>query len=233
MVVFAILLLLLGHHQDLSILTTTANVETPDTGGYLPVFLIAMFMSLFVVYGFDTAGTFGEETVDAGRQAPRGILTAIWVSGVIGAIFLLAIILATPDMVAAFKDPSPISTAVKAGLGDQLGTLYLGVIPVVSPTPGGLLDDLDRVHAVGAAPQRGGLLNYNWRHRDVGDDSKRQPCEHQGHPLRSCRSHDAFPHPAISKRNLRAISMLHARRLERQIRNRRAAKMPYSRRKGR
>ncbi len=128
MVVFAILLLLFGHRQDLSILTTTANVETPATGGYLPVFLIAMFMSLFVVYGFDTAGTFGEETIDASRQAPRGILTAIWVSGVIGAIFLLAIILATPDMTAAFKDPSPISTAIKAGLGDQLGTLYLGVI---------------------------------------------------------------------------------------------------------
>jgi urea carboxylase system permease len=128
MVVFAVLLLLVGHHQDLSVLTTTAGVETPDTGGYLPVFAIAMFMSLFVVYGFDTAGTFGEETVDPGRQAPRGVLTAIWVSGAIGAIFLLAIILATPDMTAAFKDPAPISTAIKAGLGDQLGTLYLGVI---------------------------------------------------------------------------------------------------------
>ena len=31
-------------------------------------------MALFVVYGFDTAGTFGEETVDASRQAPRGVL---------------------------------------------------------------------------------------------------------------------------------------------------------------
>ena len=26
-------------------------------------------MPLFVVYGFDTAGTFGEETVDASRRA--------------------------------------------------------------------------------------------------------------------------------------------------------------------
>ena len=50
---------------------------------------IAMFMTLFVVYGFDTAGTFGEETLDASRQAPRGILSAIWLSGIVGAIFLL------------------------------------------------------------------------------------------------------------------------------------------------
>ena len=32
-------------------------------------FLIAMFMSLFVIYGFDTAGTLAEETQ---RPAPRG-----------------------------------------------------------------------------------------------------------------------------------------------------------------
>ena len=43
-------------------------------------FLLGMFMSVFVVYGFDTAGTFGEETVDAGRQAPRGVLSSIWLS---------------------------------------------------------------------------------------------------------------------------------------------------------
>ena len=52
------------------------------------VFLVGMFMALFVVYGFDTAGTFGEETLDAGRQAPRGVLSAIWLSGLVGAIFL-------------------------------------------------------------------------------------------------------------------------------------------------
>src|SRR6478672_1955398 len=130
MVVFAIILLLVGRHQDLSVLTTTAGVETPETGGYLPVFAIAMFMSLFVVYGFDTAGTFGEETIDASRQAPRGILTAIWVSGAIGAIFLLAVILATPDLEASKTDASPIATAIKSGLGDQWGNVYLYVILV-------------------------------------------------------------------------------------------------------
>jgi urea carboxylase system permease len=128
MVVFAIVLLLVGRHQDLSVLTQTAGIETPETGGYLPVFAVAMFMSLFVVYGFDTAGTFGEETLDASRQAPRGILSAIWISGIVGAIFLLAIILATPDMNAAFKDPTPIATAIKAGLGDVWGSVYLVVI---------------------------------------------------------------------------------------------------------
>lgn len=128
MLVFAIILLIVGRHQDLSVLTTTAGVETPDSGGYLPVFAIAMFMSLFVVYGFDTAGTFGEETLDASRQAPRGILSAIWLSGIVGAVFLLAIILAIPDLAASFKDPAPIATSIKAGLGETMGNAYLYVI---------------------------------------------------------------------------------------------------------
>jgi amino acid transporter len=130
MAVLAIILLIVGRHQDLSVLTQTAGVETPETGGYLPVFAIAMFMSLFVVYGFDTAGTFGEETIDASRQAPRGILTAIWASGVIGAIFLLAIVLATPDLEASKTDTAPIATAIRAGLGETWGSFYLWVILV-------------------------------------------------------------------------------------------------------
>jgi amino acid transporter len=128
MLVFAAILLAVGRSQDLSVLTQTAGTETPETGGYLPIFAVAMFMSLFVVYGFDTAGTFGEETLDAGRQAPRGILSAIWLSGLIGFVFLLAIVLAIPDVTASLSDPSPIDTSVRHGLGDTFGTVYLYVI---------------------------------------------------------------------------------------------------------
>jgi len=130
MVVFAVILLIVGRHQDFSVLTQTAGVETPETGGYLPVFAIAMFMSLFVLYGFDTAGTFGEETIDASRQAPRGILAAVLVSGAIGAIFLLAIVLATPDLEASKTDTAPIATAIVSGLGQTWGNVYLYVILV-------------------------------------------------------------------------------------------------------
>jgi urea carboxylase system permease len=128
MLVFAIILLIVGRHQDISVLTQTAGTETAETGGYLPIFAIAMFMSLFVVYGFDTAGTFGEETLDASRQAPRGILSAIWLSGLIGFVFLLAIILAIPDVAASLSDPAPIATSIKAGLGETFGNVYLYVI---------------------------------------------------------------------------------------------------------
>jgi len=131
MLVFALILLVFFNHQPLSVLTTTAGLENQPGGTFLGMFLVAMFMALFVVYGFDTAGTFGEETVNAGKQAPRGVLTAILLSGAIGTVFLLAIILATPDMkaeIAAAQALSyPIGDVILATMGDA-GKLYLAVI---------------------------------------------------------------------------------------------------------
>ena len=76
-----------------------------------------MFMALFIVYGFDTAGTFGEETVDASRQAPRGVLSSILISGVVGVVFLLAVILAAEHPGAMAEGQAggfPIATIITA-----------------------------------------------------------------------------------------------------------------------
>lgn len=139
MVVFALILLFFANHQSPAVLFDTSFTEgLSGGGGYLPVFLVGMFMALFVVYGFDTAGTFGEETVDAGRQAPRGVLSAIWLSGIIGFVFLLAITLSFKDMGAAVAEGQafgfPFATTILENLngvlfGDfTLGKLYLLVI---------------------------------------------------------------------------------------------------------
>src|SRR6185369_7985780 len=84
MVVFALILLVFANHNWPSILFDSAGTEQATGGSYLPAFALGMFMALFVVYGFDTAGTFGEETIDAGRQAPRGVLWSVAISGIVG-----------------------------------------------------------------------------------------------------------------------------------------------------
>jgi amino acid transporter len=91
-----------------------------------------MFLALFVVYGFDTAGTFGEETVDASRQAPRGILAAIWLSGIAGFLFLLGVILSFKDIGAAVAEGQafgyPFATTIKENLTQAIGSITLGDI---------------------------------------------------------------------------------------------------------
>jgi urea carboxylase system permease len=130
MLVFALILLFFANHQPVSVLFDTSFTSNLGDGNYTPVFLVGMFMALFVVYGFDTAGTFGEETLDASRHAPRGVLSAIWLSGIVGAVFLLAVTLSFKDMAAAVAEGQafgfPIATTIKDNLTFALGGLTLG-----------------------------------------------------------------------------------------------------------
>jgi urea carboxylase system permease len=70
-------------------------------------FLVASLASGYVMYGFDTASSLGEETHEPRRTAPRAILRAILASFVIGGAILVFAIMAAPDL----KDP-------KIGSGD-------------------------------------------------------------------------------------------------------------------
>jgi amino acid transporter len=138
MLVFAIILLFFFNHQSPDVLTKTYGAEAPQNGNMLATFALGFFMSIFIVYGFDTAGTFGEETVDASRQAPRGVLLSVLISGAVGVVFLLAIILSLKDIPASMKEGLgggfPIATTITDNLNQVLfgsftfGHLYLLVI---------------------------------------------------------------------------------------------------------
>ena len=57
-----------------------------------------MFMSLFVIYGFDTASTLAEETKDPRRAAPKAVLYSVIGAFIIGGVFLLGTLVAIPNM---------------------------------------------------------------------------------------------------------------------------------------
>jgi urea carboxylase system permease len=152
MFVFALVLLIFFNHQSLGFLFTgpTANVApavlannlgvpgaqwTPPFGDiYIAAFAAAMFMSLFVIYGFDTAGTLGEETNDPQRNAPRGVLWAIGLSSIAGILFLGGTILSIKNLpaienIAAGSNPlSTLPTIIQQALGTTWGNIYLGVV---------------------------------------------------------------------------------------------------------
>ena len=138
MLVFGLVLLLFAHVQSPSVLTSFNGAEAAQNGNIPATFLLGMFMSIFIIYGFDTAGTYGEETVDAGRQAPRGVLASILVSFVVGLIFIPAVILASPDINATMAEGAaggyPIGTIISGAFtqeivfGISFGELYLVVI---------------------------------------------------------------------------------------------------------
>jgi amino acid transporter len=132
MVVFALVLLFFANNQSPSVLFETAGAEAANNGNLLATFMLGFFMSIFIVYGFDTAGSFGEETLDASRQAPRGVLSSIWLSGLVGVVFLLAVILSLKDIPAAMEEGLgggfPIATTINQNLTAELGGISVGEI---------------------------------------------------------------------------------------------------------
>jgi urea carboxylase system permease len=134
MVVFALVLLLFYHHQSASVFVDGSYLGS-GFGNQAGVFLAAMFMSLFVIYGFDTASTLAEETKNPRREAPRAVLAAIIGAAIIGAIFLVAVIIAVPGDMSKFiadinagKDPFPLITIITANFPGWAANLYLFVV---------------------------------------------------------------------------------------------------------
>ena len=134
MVVFALVLILFYHRQSLSTFTDTSYLGS-GFGTQAGTFLAAMFMSLFVIYGFDTASTLAEETKNPRREAPRAVIAAVIGAAIIGAIFLFATVIAIPGDMSKFvadtgagKYPFPLVTIITANFPGWLANLYLFVV---------------------------------------------------------------------------------------------------------
>lgn len=62
------------------------------------LFFMGLLLPAYTITGFDAAAQTSEETVDAPRAVPRGIVRAVLVSGIAGWIMLSSIVLAAPDL---------------------------------------------------------------------------------------------------------------------------------------
>jgi amino acid transporter len=124
MFVFAIILLAFHNHQGIHIVTNSAGFHVEPAS-----FLAAMFMSLFVIYGFDTAATLAEETKDPRRQAPKAVLYSVIGAFIIGGVFLLGTLVAIPNLHTATSglgwNPAQVITA---NFPSAFATLYLFVV---------------------------------------------------------------------------------------------------------
>jgi amino acid transporter len=120
MVVFAFIVALFHHHQSAGVIFHTGGTSL-TTG----TFLVAMFMSLYVIYGFDTASTLAEETKNPRREAPRAVIASVIGAFVVGAVFLYAMLLGIPDMKTAIKDGWGPAQIIDANFGNAFSTVFL------------------------------------------------------------------------------------------------------------
>jgi urea carboxylase system permease len=123
MVVFAFILALFHNHQGVNVIFDSGGTDVS-----LSTFLVAMFMSLYVIYGFDTASTLAEETKDPRREAPRAVIGSVIGAFLIGIVFLWATLMAIPDMKTAIDESWGPAQIIDANFSNAFATTYLLVV---------------------------------------------------------------------------------------------------------
>ncbi len=90
----------------------------PRTESLVWLFALGFLLPAYTITGFDASAHVSEETSDAGRNVPRGIVRSVWVSAVFGWLMLCAAVL-------AMREPAAV-----AEKGEQAFVFTLGdVLP--------------------------------------------------------------------------------------------------------
>jgi urea carboxylase system permease len=125
-----ILFLIHANRGPQTVLTRTAGTGSTHTLGYLGALLVGAIMPLYVMYGFDTAGSLAEETDDPRRKAPRAVLQALATAGTMGFLLILFGTMAVSG--GLFKDGTTLSLpAITTDvLGSTWGKIFLADVAV-------------------------------------------------------------------------------------------------------
>jgi urea carboxylase system permease len=98
--------------------------------GYLGAFLAASLASAYVMYGFDTASSLGEESIDPRKNTPRSILRALIASFFIGGAILLFAMMAVGDITAKEISTGGLQYIVLDVLGNTVGDIFLWCVVI-------------------------------------------------------------------------------------------------------
>jgi urea carboxylase system permease len=104
--------------------------ETNGTGaghswGYFGAFLAGSIVSVYVMYGFDTAGSLAEETNNPRKHAPSAILRALAAAGLAGGLLILVAMMTLQNVGAKEIGALGLPFVVKDALGETLGDIFL------------------------------------------------------------------------------------------------------------
>ncbi len=120
----AFLIALPDHHQSTSFVFTTFQNNTgwAGAGSGIYVFLIGCLLAQYTITGFDASAHMTEETENAAVAGPKGMVTAVWLSGVAGYVLLLAVFFAIKPGTDLAVLGGDLITAPKTLFEDAIGT---------------------------------------------------------------------------------------------------------------
>lgn len=97
--------------------------QTAESHSYLYAFLVALLQAQWTFTGYEASAHVSEETKDASRAAPRGIILSVVISGLAGYVLLIVATLAIPNLQRLTSTPADTEFAalLTAALGERLG----------------------------------------------------------------------------------------------------------------
>jgi urea carboxylase system permease len=120
-----VILLIFHFHRGVGVVGHTLGTGAGHQWGYFGAFLIAGIMSVYVMYGFDTAGTLAEETNDPRRNAPMAIIRALATAAFIGALLILFAMMSVKNIADKNIPLLGLPYIIKQALGNTLGDIFL------------------------------------------------------------------------------------------------------------
>src|SRR6185312_14203070 len=120
-----VVLLIFHFTRGPGVVFNTLGTGSGHSLGYFGAFLVGGIMSVYVMYGFDTAGTLAEETNDPRRNAPPAILRALVAAAIIGGLLILFALMAVDNIHDKNIGLLGLPYIIKQALGNTLGNIFL------------------------------------------------------------------------------------------------------------
>ena len=108
----------------------TQGTEAGHSTGYLGAMMVALLFGAYLQWGFDTAGSVAEETINPRRNSPKAILRAYAAAGLSLALLLLLGMMAAGDINAKELSVTGFPYIVTSALGDGFGKFVLVCIAI-------------------------------------------------------------------------------------------------------
>lgn len=128
--VFLIIFFFAAAKRGPQIITHTEGHTVGSTLGTPGALLVAILLGVYILWGFDTAGSLGEETINPRKTSPRAILRAVFAAGVTGALLMIGALMAVRHV----NDPQMSSVGlpyvVDSVLGHTLGSIALAAVAI-------------------------------------------------------------------------------------------------------
>lgn len=129
--VVAMIVLLLVHAQrGPDVVFETNGTGAGQSLGFVGPLLICLLIGLTVQWGFDTAGSVSEETINPRKTSPPAIIRALVASGVFGALLFLVAFMSLKDLRSEDVATGGLAFVLKSAVGNTAGDLLLAAAAV-------------------------------------------------------------------------------------------------------